>query len=51
MVTRLREQWEAMTSQALAPIDAEVLAIKEQELQKKDQQIQVLRNQLGIIYS
>ncbi|KAI8053326.1 hypothetical protein BDF22DRAFT_743246 [Syncephalis plumigaleata] len=47
MVTRLREQWESMTSQALAPIDAEVLATKEQELQEKDQQIQTLREQLG----
>jgi hypothetical protein len=47
MVARLRGQWEAMTSQALAPIDAEVLATKEQELVEKDMEIGDLRKQLG----
>ncbi|KAI9597471.1 Afadin and alpha-actinin-binding-domain-containing protein [Syncephalis fuscata] len=46
MVARLRVQWEAMTLQALAPIDAEVLATKEQVLQEKDIELEALRRQL-----
>ncbi|RKP10566.1 Afadin and alpha-actinin-binding-domain-containing protein [Thamnocephalis sphaerospora] len=46
MVARLRQQWAGMTSQALAPIDAEVLASKEQALEDRDMTIIALRKQL-----
>jgi hypothetical protein len=47
MVERLRQQWASMTSQALAPIDAEVLAAKDMALEERDLTISNLRKQIG----
>jgi hypothetical protein len=46
-VQELREQWNSMSEYAQQPMDAAILAMKEEQIVQKDEEIQTLEKQLG----
>lgn len=49
-IQELREQWNSMSEYAQQPMDANILAMKEEQISQKDEEIQTLEKQLGATF-